>query len=597
MALPGMDLQSQYNQTLQNTIGQSQSERLRQTRQQQSLANTDWSQRGVGEGAKRMAGFQEVNPSQMPNMSGDTRSFIQPLLGNYQEGGKQVEGYYGKDNPYTQGGLETILTGQGYARAPSSLGEQFKSVGLKLPNAYGQDYYNASHEDVGNKISAYHNEVAQKQQQYEQQLSQYNQQKALYDQQKAAYNAQQQQVQAQQTTRQAQMDELYGLVTSSTAEWQNRYAPAKASIEKYTNYGFRPGENLGDWIWHQGSIADNTSFGPNQQFDEKTGQRYWDYGYVPKMSDNDRFLAQYSDDGWVAIHQNNNRDPNGYKVVENANGTKTAFYNSGKTVEDWDKNAGKHTGGYWLNKDEKIVRGLTYNPMYGFGESDFDSAPSGFNKWMPGITLGVLGGMFGGAGAALGGAAGSTGAAVGQAIGGAIPSTIATGAQTGDWGKALGTGAVSALGGGLAGMYGGDLSKLMNMSPSAAQGLIKAGVGLAGNGLMGKEVNWKDALANATSGSLAPIMGNFAGEAVGGDLGKVVGGAATKFTGSALNNILKGKDLDIGTAISTLQGAAGGLSGLFSNTKDDKQSVNGPTSLARTLQGVKNGPAATSRRT
>ena len=102
MALQGMDLQTnitkhtEYNWT--KSGGTS-----RQTRQQQSTANTDWSQRGVGEDAKRMAGFQEVNPSEMPNMSSETRSFIEPLLGTYQEGGKQVEGYYGKDNPYTQG--------------------------------------------------------------------------------------------------------------------------------------------------------------------------------------------------------------------------------------------------------------------------------------------------------------------------------------------------------------------------------------------------------------------------------------------------------------------------------------------------------------
>jgi len=481
------------------------------------------------------------------------------------------------------------------ARAPSSLGEQFKSVGLKLPNAYGQDYYNASHEDVGNKISAYHQEVAAKQQQYDQQLAQYNQQKALYDQQKAAYTQQQQQLQNQQTTRQAQIDDLYSQVTSSTADWQNRYGPAKESIEKYLGYGFVPGQNNKDWIWTSGRPGDDTVL-PDTSVDENTGMRTTNYGYVPAMTDAERFHAGYAEDGWGKIQQDANRDPNGYKVVQNRDGTSTAHFNSGKTVDDWGKNSAKYTGGYWLNSNGSN-RGVTYNPSIGFGESDFDHAATGFNKWMPGITLGVLGGMFGGAGAALGGAAGSTGAAVGQAIGGALPSTIATGAQTGDWGKALGTGAVSALGGGLAGMYGGDLSKLMNMSPSAAQGLIKAGVGLAGNGLMGKEVNWKDALTNATSGTLAPIMGNFAGEAVGGDLGKVVGGAATKFTGSALNNILKGKDLDIGTAISTLQGAAGGLGGLFSNTKDDKQSVNGPTSLARTLQGVKNGPAATSRRT
>ena len=580
MALPGMDLQSQYNQTLQNTIGQSQAERLRQTRQQQSIANTDWQQRGVGEGAKRMAGFQEVNPSAMPNMSDETRSFIQPLLGNYQEGGKQVEGYYGSANPYTQGGLESLLSKQGYARAPSSLGEQFKSVGLKLPNAYGQDYYNASHEDVGNKISAYQNEQATKRAEYERQLSQ---------------------IQAQQAANQALIDELYSGVTSSTADWQSRYAPAKASIEKYIGYGFRPGESNGDWIWYPGSIADNTSFRPNQQFDEKTGQRYWDYGYVPKMSDNDRFLAQYSDDGWGAIQQNNHLDPNGYKVVENANGTKTAFYNSGKTVEDWDKNAGKHTGGYWLNKDEKIVRGLVYNPMLGFGESDFDSPKSGLGKIMPALTMTALGAMFGGAGALAGGGAGTVGGAIGQGIGAAIPSTIQTGASTGDWGKALSTGGINALAGGLGGAYGGDLAKTLGLSGTTgtniAKGLISGTVNTLGKSALSGSLDYKNALINTLSNIAAPYLGDLTKNAVGGTGGDILGGAVGGFSGNALKNILQGKSLDIGTALSTLQGATGGLGKLFSNTNEDKQSVNGPTSLARTLQGVKNGPAATSRRT
>jgi len=161
MAIPGMDLQAQYEQTLQNTLGKSQRERLQETRKQQTLANTDWSQRGVGQGAQRMAGFQEVNPSSMPNMSDETRSFIKPLLGTYQEGGRDVEGFYGKENPYTQGGLESILTGQGYARAPESLAEQFKYAGLKLPNAYGQNYYNASHEAMGNDIANYQQQLRQ----------------------------------------------------------------------------------------------------------------------------------------------------------------------------------------------------------------------------------------------------------------------------------------------------------------------------------------------------------------------------------------------------------------------------------------------------
>lgn len=490
MALPGMDLQSQYNQTLQNTIGQSQSERLRQARQQQSLANTDWSQRGVGEGAKRLAGFQEVNPSQMPNMSTDTRSFIQPLLGNYQEGGKQVEGYYGSDNPYTQGGLETLIGKQGYTRAPSSLGEQFKSVGLKLPNAYGQDYYNASHEDFGNKLRNYQQQVAPS---------------------------------SQQMDRQKLIDDLYSKVTASTADYQGRYAPAKTSIEKYTGYGFTPGKDNGNWKWSTSNRGDD--FG--NKFDEEGA-------------------------------------------------------------------------GYWLNTNGSN-RGVNYSPSIGFGESDFDHAATGFNKYMPAITMTALGAMFGGAGALAGGGAGTTGGAIGQGIGSAIPSTIQTGATTGDWGKALSTGGINALSGGLGGAYGGDLAKALGLSgqvgTNVAKGLISGTVNTLGKSALGGNMDYKGALTNTLSNLAAPYLGDLTSNAIGGTGGDILGGAVGGFSGSALKNILQGKSLDIGTALSTLQGATGGLGKLFSNTNEDKQSVNGPTSLARTLQGVKNGPATTSRRT
>jgi len=515
MALPGMDLQSQYNQTLQNTIGQSQAERLRQTRQQQSIANTDWQQRGVGEGAKRMAGFQEVNPSAMPNMSDETRSFIQPLLGNYQEGGKQVEGYYGSDNPYTQGGLESLLGKRGYARAPSSLGEQFKSVGLKLPNAYGQDYYNASHEDVGNKIS-----------QYQQQMSQQQQQAAL------------------QSQRQQLIDELYGKVTASTADWQNRYAPAKASIEKYVGYGFKPGENNGDWIWQSNDPIE--------------------LGGPPR----DMEGAPYDPD-----YEKN-------KFADH-------LYTPGS--------------GYWLNKDKKNPMGVTYDPMLGFGYSAFDSEKSGIGKIMPAVTLGVLGSIFGGAGALIGGGSGTVGGAIGQGIGGALPSTIQTGASTGDWGKALGTGGVSALAGGLGGVYGKDLGNALGLSgklsSSVGNGLISSAVNTAGGALLGNKINTQNTLANTLSSMASPYLGDLTKNAIGGTGGDIFGGAVGGFSGNALKNILQGKSLDIGTALSTLQGAAGGLGKLFSNTNEDKQSVNGPTSLAETFKGVKNGTAATSRRT
>ena len=564
MALPGMDLQSQYNQTLQNTIGQSQSERLRQTRQQQSIANTDWQQRGVGEGAKRMAGFQEVNPSEMPNMSGDTRSFIQPLLGNYQEGGKQVEGYYGSDNPYTQGGLESLLGKQGYARAPSSLGEQFKSVGLKLPNAYGQDYYNASHEDVGNKISQYQ----------QQQMPQQQQQAEL------------------QSQRQQLLDELYGIAANFTTDYQS-LSPAKSSIDVFTGYGFKPGENNKDWIWQQGNRAVLIGAGADPVYDDSTGRRVWNYGYEEDNSD--------SPGDFFGISIKPQKDPYGYKVIENADGTKTAIYNSGKTVNDWDKNSGKYIGGRWLSTDEKNPMGVTYHPSLGYNYTAFDSKPTGFNKIMPTLTMAGLGAIFGGAGLLAGGGSGTVGGAIGQGIGSALPSTLQTGVSTGDWGKALGTGGISALAGGLGGTYGGDLGQALGLSGKIASGvgsgLISSAVNTTGGALMGNKFNAQNALANTLSSMASPYLGDLTKNSIGGAVGDIFGGAVGGFSGNALNNILKGKDLDIGTALSTLQGATGGLGKLFSNTNEDKQSVNGPTSLARTLQGVKNGPAATSRRT
>jgi len=315
-------------------------------------------------------------------------------------------------------------------------------------------------------------------------------------------------------------DMLYDRVTLSTADYADRYPAAKASIEKYGGYGFRPGYSYGDWDW------------------------------MPYESGAD------------------------------------SLYEAGS--------------GRWLNSNGSN-RGLNYTPSGGFWESDFDSAPSGFNKWMPSITMTALGAMFGGAGALAGGGAGTVGGAVGQGIGAALPSTLSTGLQTGDWGKALGTGGINALAGGLGGAYGGDLAKALGLSgqvgTNIAKGLISGTVNTVGKTALGGKLDYKNALVNTLSNLAAPYLGDLTKNAVGGTGGDILGGAVGGFSGSALKNILQGKSLDITTALSTLQGATGGLGKLFSNTNEDKQSVNGPTSLARTLQGVKNGPAATSRRT
>jgi len=448
MALPGMDLQSQYNQTLQNTIGQSQAERLRQTRQQQSIANTDWQQRGVGEGAKRMAGFQEVNPSAMPHMSDETRSFIQPLLGNYQEGGKQVEGYYGSDNPYTQGGLESLLSKQGYARAPSSLGEQFKSVGLKLPNAYGQDYYNASHEDVGNKISAY------------------------------------QTAQGQQAKQQSDVQNQVNTFISGLSNLANIQADRMKT---------------------------------SQSIPLETLHKYANAGFIPNIS--------YVPSGWTRTQGTiSKRDARLNHDIPN--------------------------GTLWRNGDNVIV----YDPSWGYyihNENAYkDNSASQFKNFLSAIVMNI-------------GTAG-LGSSLFNTASMGVPSAVAPFADA-TLSKALFGGASSALQGGsfLSGLGGGATSSLL---------------GTLGN-----------TFGSSLGSSLAPTFGKSAGD--------ILGGAVGGFSGNALKNILQGKSLDIGTALSTLQGATGGLGKLFSNTNEDKQSVNGPTSLARTLQGVKNGPAATFRRT
>jgi len=445
-----MDLQSQYNQTLQNTIGQSQAERLRQTRQQQSIANTDWQQRGVGEDAKRMAGFQEVNPSEMPNMSSETRSFIEPLLGAYQEGGKQVEGYYGKDNPYTQGGLESLLGKQGYAHAPSSLSEQFKSVGLKLPNAYGQDYYNASHEDVGNKINAYQ---------------------------------QQQQVQQQQSDVQNQVNAFI----SNLSNLANVQSGNDKGATKYKSIYLDP---MVKWA--------NAGFIPN-------------INYVPQ--------------GWTRQQGNISKND----------------YHGGRDIPN---------GTLWRNGADTI----TYDPSYGYyirnDNAYKDNSAAQFRDFLSAIAMNI-------GTAGLGSSLFNT-----SSLG--LPSSVASFADSA-LSKAL-------LGGINSSLQSGDFWK------GAGSGVLSGISGTFGN-----------AIGGGLASELSPTFGKTVGDIFGGGVGG--------FSGSALNNILKGKSLDINNAISAFNGAVGGLSKIFSNTNDDKQSIKGPTQLAQTIKGINNGTATTSRRT
>ena len=151
-----MDLAQQYDQTLQNTIGQSQRERNRALRQAQEqgtsqLSNvpgsSTWSDRGTS--GFRGAGFQEVFN---PQVDTKTRAFLGNFLGDYIEGGKNQAGYYGTDNPYTEQGAYSLAKKGGYDYAPETLQSQFKAVGQSLPSIYGKSLVNQNIRDVGLKI-------------------------------------------------------------------------------------------------------------------------------------------------------------------------------------------------------------------------------------------------------------------------------------------------------------------------------------------------------------------------------------------------------------------------------------------------------------
>jgi len=148
-----MDLAQQYDQTLQNTIGQSQRERNRALRQAQEqgtsqLSNvpgsSTWSDRGTS--GFRGAGFQEISN---PQIDTKTRAFLGNTLGDYTEGGKNQAGYYGTDNPYTQTGAYNLAKKGGYDYAPKTLQAQFQTVGASLPSMYGKSLANQSIREFG----------------------------------------------------------------------------------------------------------------------------------------------------------------------------------------------------------------------------------------------------------------------------------------------------------------------------------------------------------------------------------------------------------------------------------------------------------------
>jgi len=538
MAIPGMDLQSQYEQTLQNTIGRSQRDRLQDVRKQQTLANTDWSQRGVGQGAQRMAGFQEVNPSSMPNMSSETRDWLKPLLNTYQEGGQNIEGYYGNDNPYTPGGLESILTKQGYARAPTGLAEQFKSVGLKLPNAYGQDYYNAQHEAIGNDITKQQQQLLQ-QQKYQNQYQGFNDLLSSLD--KTKYK-----------------------VKDDNTQWG------------YYSRGFVPGQDNGEWKWNDGILSRGMLM--DAQYNNSLEEAAKNHTDVDSA-----WNAFRSPDQWE-----NNFTDSGYGFSTQP--TK----DFGDELLEFSARPG---AGYW--EHPQYDANLRYTKEGGYYTADdLEKLAGNPEKWAPQLTMAVMGAMSGGAASAAAVSAGASSggvlAGIAGGAGAAIPSAMNTGLNTGDWGKAATSVGLGALGGGLT-PYTTSLSKSLGASSQLAntlgRGLSSGIVNTAGQALSGNPIDWKSSLGNVIANMGSSYLGNLASGAVDGRGGDILGGAVGGFSGNALKNILQGKSLDIGTALDTFSGATGGLGKMFSNSKEDQQTAlrqptkTQPTNLSNIFRG------------
>jgi len=112
-------LQQQYNRTLQGTIGQSQRSRQQAQRASQGQSGTtdpsmDWAARQAS--GFRGAGFQPVSLSNVPQsqIQATKDTFGPSTAGGYVEGGKNVEGFYGDTNPYTEQGSESLFNKAGF---------------------------------------------------------------------------------------------------------------------------------------------------------------------------------------------------------------------------------------------------------------------------------------------------------------------------------------------------------------------------------------------------------------------------------------------------------------------------------------------------
>jgi len=455
--LQNMDLQTQYDKTLQNTIGQSQRQRNEAIRQSQGGV-TDWEQRGAS--GFRGAGFNEVNPSTMPAMDETTRGFLAPVLGTYQEGGQNKEGFYGDTNPYSLEGALKYAGKAGYTGADSTLQQQAKETGQALPSLFGHTLANDAARTWGKDYGNWKTQQAEAQRQYEEQQRQYE-----------AQLAQQQQ----------------------------------------SSGGFTPGQDNGDWKWQAGVPTWAKMLGGGWQDELIRGFDVNNTGVTGGSPE-----EQWGKDADAAFGLMYPEGSGSWQYMQNGKAIDVPVMEytpkGGVQMQKQDKLAGNP--GSWMPQLTQAVMSMI-NPAAG---AMMSTAKTGLNTgdWKQAIGQGALsyagsklGDIYGGDLGSKIGFTGDLAKNIGSGLIGA-GTNIAGNAMLGNgvnWGSALGAAA-----GNIGGNYLGGLANsavgggmLGDIASGAVKGLTK---GVAGGLASGKGLDLSDVATRTALGAAAPTLGN-----------------------------------------------------------------------------------------
>lgn len=673
------DLESQYNQTLQNTVGKSQQERDKELiRNRTTDPNTDWASRGVS--GHRFAGFQEL--SNVPTLDEETKQTLSPIIGNYTEGGKDLAGYYGKYNPYEQSQAQEWLGSQGLKPTQAAWDNDLERVFGKVPKAYGSAYLGKDANDVTtqpgleaefqkyglqNVSSKFNPELAGlvpdytkdlfnfKNQQYkkgdldtyswqdgpslEQTVSDlYNQyftsrtgkyidtpmwsqnangfgyvrnqapdyeaplfhmssdndpqeHQSMYfggDQpedfnaryqyynsydksDKTRYNTQEE---ANQAYRSKLDRDLFGKVDTDAERWellsQLRSGKDLSNTHSYTadpNSPYRASQNLAAEYTIGNNISDAISgqdalLGARRLMDSK-GNIVGYSGAMPTVEQNQWDLDEKykSGSGWMR---------SGREFRDVGNQAVGAQFNN---PDWWQQNAKNNNGNWYLDAINAANNpGYTNIDAYNRQTADWERKPSGASQYAPAIAKAVMSFM--------------------NPAFGAFVNTMSSGLNGGNWGKAIGQGALSYAGSELGNLYGGDVGGALNLSgdmaKSVGSSLIGGGVGLAGNAILGNKTDWRSALANVLGSAAGGAVGDFAGNSLG-DLTNVATGAVKGLTSGTVSHLFSPKNTsgdDI--AMRTATGAISGLGNLFAPADASRSEKKSYNDTAKTLSELGN---------